>query len=56
MMGEERVLSSDLRNAEDDLDGYFNYWNPLALDRLPLAMVFVAAGTKLQFYYYYLNV
>ncbi|CAB4423484.1 unnamed protein product [Rhizophagus irregularis] len=50
MLGEEKALSNDLRVAENDLDGYFSYWNPLAFGRLPLVMAFAAAGTKLQFY------
>nr|CAG8492332.1 397_t:CDS:2 [Entrophospora candida] len=38
-----------------DLDEYFDFWNPLAFGRLPFIMAFAAAGTKLQFYYYYVD-
>ena len=55
MIGEEKAVSNQMSKAEEELDGYFNYWNPLAFGRLPLVMAFVAASTKLQFYYYYLN-
>jgi len=55
MMGKEKALSNQMSKAEEELDRYFNYWNLLAFGRLPLVMAFVAASTKLQFYYYYLN-
>ena len=53
IMGEEKDLDTKLEEAEKQLDSYFNYWNPLAFGRLPFVMAFVAAGIKLQFYYYY---
>ncbi|CAB4475977.1 unnamed protein product [Rhizophagus irregularis] len=55
MMGEEKDLDTRLKDAERQLDGYFDFWNPLAFGRLPFVMAFVAAGIKLQFYYYYPN-
>ncbi|CAB5384955.1 unnamed protein product [Rhizophagus irregularis] len=55
MMGEEKDLDGRLEAAEKQLDGYFDFWNPLAFGKLPFVMAFVAAGIKLQFYYYYPN-
>jgi len=55
IMGEEKDLDTKLDVAEEQLDGYFDYWNTLAFGRLPFVMAFVAAGIKLQFYYYYPN-
>jgi hypothetical protein len=55
LMGEERDVDAKLEEAEKQLDRYFDHWDPLAFGRLPFVMAFVAAGTKLQFYYYYPN-
>lgn len=55
IMGEENDLDTKLEEAENQLDSYFDYWNPLAFSRLPFVMAFVAASIKLQFYYYYLG-
>jgi hypothetical protein len=35
IMDEEKDLDTKLEEAERQLDGYFDYWNPLAFDRLP---------------------
>ncbi|CAI2180195.1 3388_t:CDS:2 [Funneliformis geosporum] len=53
MMGEAKDINTKLGAAETQLDGYFDYWNPLAFGKLPFVMAFAAAGTTLQFYYYY---
>ncbi|CAG8557407.1 2299_t:CDS:2 [Funneliformis mosseae] len=53
MMGDAKDINTKLEAAETQLDGYFDYWNPLAFGRLPFVMAFAAAGTTLQFYYYY---
>ncbi|CAG8597926.1 14867_t:CDS:10, partial [Funneliformis mosseae] len=50
MMGEAKGINTKLEAAETQLDGYCDYWNTLAL---PFVMAFAAAGTTLQFYYYY---
>ena len=42
-----------MEDAEKQLDGCFDYWNPLAFGKLPFVIAFAMAGTKLQFYYYY---
>ena len=52
MFEEEKALTSNIGNAEDELDNYFSYWNPLAFGRLPLVFAFMVAGENLQFYYY----
>ncbi len=36
IMGEEKDLDTKSEEAERQLDGYFDYWNPLAFGRLPI--------------------
>ncbi|KAG9285613.1 hypothetical protein G9A89_009253 [Geosiphon pyriformis] len=55
MIGEEKDIKENILDAAQQLNGYFQFWNPLAFGNLPFVLALAAGGTHLQFYYYYVD-
>ncbi|KAG9292596.1 hypothetical protein G9A89_006967 [Geosiphon pyriformis] len=55
MIGEEKDVKGKLLITAEQLDDYFQFWNPLAFRNLPFVIAFAAGCTSLQFYYHYVD-